>query len=780
MTGLLITVIAFEGPDAQWVPIDTLEARANAYQEKTPVGATFGKEKAGDWQFIGPLPLTEEYWSDGTVSGRTSFVLNHPTDPDIVYIAAAGGGVWKTTDGGDTWEVLTDALPNLASGGLAFEPGNTDVIYYGTGEMHYSGDSKNGDGLYRSEDSGASWTKIASVADAGNYISRVVVNPVNTNIVMVARDNGIARSTDRGVTWERPLYTSWVSDLAIAPDSPNMYFAGVNGMGVYVSKDTGVTWTMLTSGLPDPSEPFYRIQIAISQTNPNIIYAAFTHNNSGLYGLYKTTDRGASWVKLENTPNYLYPQGWYDNCLIVNPTDPDIVYGGGVFPYGSGYYGIVRTTDGGVTWEDITDQSPNGRVHPDIHHFSYDANGNLWVSCDGGVWMSTDGGDSWINRNQGLGTIQFYTLAIHPTDTSVLQGGTQDNGSPRREGSEVWRVILSGDGGPQLFETDAVPGLDTSFATYQGFGGPYRFVNGYYNRDTHGPWNGSDRASWASGAFFTHPAERSTIFAGTYRVWRSTNSGVSWSLISGDLTWGAGTLISGEISPQNPNIIYIGASDGKLSVSTDGGDSWIARSPGANQPIESIKINPNGPREAYIGTSSRLYHTSDTGKTWTLVKTFDFLVRAITVDYDLWPPMIMVAGEGGTVLYSADQGASWDTLGTNMCGAEIYDMDFDYQHLALFVATHGRGMWKLPDYQVRVTEGGKDIARFGLFWAPGAGILYCLPEGKHGLSLYDASGRLVASAELSGGRGTWKTPDLVPGVYVARTGSWSAVFPVAK
>ncbi|MGB9590451.1 MAG: T9SS type A sorting domain-containing protein, partial [Candidatus Hydrothermia bacterium] len=126
------------------------------------------------------------------------------------------------------------------------------------------------------------------------------------------------------------------------------------------------------------------------------------------------------------------------------------------------------------------------------------------------------------------------------------------------------------------------------------------------------------------------------------------------------------------------------------------------------------------------------------------------------------------------------QGVTWDTLGTGMCGAEIYDMDFDYQHQALFVATHGRGMWKLPDYQVRVSDGGDDIARFGLFWAPGAGILYCLPEGKHRLSIYDASGRLVASTVLSGGKGTWKTSELAPGVYVARTGSWSAVFPIAK
>ncbi|MEO0211592.1 MAG: hypothetical protein ABIN66_07030 [candidate division WOR-3 bacterium] len=781
MMGLLIAIFVFDGPDAQWVPLDTLIARANAYQEKASVGAVFGRARTGEWQFIGPLPLTEEYWSDGTVSGRTSFILSHPTDPNIAYIAAAGGGVWKTTDGGETWEVLTDALPSLASGALAFEPGNTNVIYYGMGEMHFSGDSKNGDGLYRSEDGGLTWTKIASVADAGDYISRVLVNPVNTNIIMVARNGGIARSTDRGATWTRVLSLSWVSDLAQAPDSPNMYFAGVNDYGVYVSRDTGLTWTALSGGLPGPSEPFYRVQLAISQSDPDIIYAVFTRSsNGGLYGLYKTTDRGSSWTKLENTPDYLYPQGWYDNCIIVDPSDPNIVYAGGVFPYGSNYHGIVRTTDGGLSWEDITDQGSGGCVHPDIHHFSFDADGNLWVACDGGVWMTKDRGETWINRNQGLGTIQFYTLAIHPRDTSVLQGGTQDNGSPRREGSDVWRVILSGDGGPQLFNPGAVPGLDTSYATYQGFGGPYRFVNGHYNRDVSGPWNGVDRASWASGPFFAHPTDMGTIFAGTYRMWRSTNAGVSWTDVSGDLTRGSGVLISGEVNLGSTNIIYVGSSDGKVHLSTDGGSTWLDRSPGPVQAIESIKSNPYAPREAYICTSSRLYHTSDTGKTWEQVCTFNFLVRAMTVDYDLWPPMIMVAGEGGRVIYSPDRGASWEALGTGMCGAEIYDMDFDFQHKALFVATHGRGMWKLPDYQMAVSEPGPQVSRLGLFWAPGAGILYNLPEGKHQISLYDASGRLIARAEIGGERGIWRIPDVGPGVYFARTGSWSAVFPVAK
>jgi len=189
--------------------------------------------------------------------------------------------------------------------------------------------------------------------------------------------------------------------------------------------------------------------MAISPSAPQVLYASYvTSSGSDLLGLYKTTDGGATWSSLPATPNYLRGQGWYDSCLIVDPSDPDICIAGGVFPYQAGYAGVVRTLDGGASWTDVTVGVDGLQLHPDQHCFAFGPNGKLWEGNDGGIWSSTDHGDHWVNHNNTLNIAQFYTLSIHPTDPDFLLGGTQDQGTARYDGTEVWSELVAGDGGP--------------------------------------------------------------------------------------------------------------------------------------------------------------------------------------------------------------------------------------------------------------------------------------------------------------------------------------------
>ena len=679
---------------------EKLEERARNGKDVSPIGEITKSEKSGTfaWVFFGPQPILNEYWSGDTfASGRVSDILIDPHNPNIVYIAGAQGGVWKSEDGGTIWKPITDKLPSLASGALAMNPLNTNVIYYGTGEQHFSADSYYGDGLFKSLDAGTTWRKIANTSDVGNYISRIIVSPDDTNIVHLGSDMGYIRSIDGGNTWKSFLSTNWCTDLCIRSDSSSIIFAAIYQNGIYRSTDAGSTWTKLTNGLP--TSGFYRINMAISNNAPRIIYASFVNSSGGLLGMYKTTDGGDNWVQLSNTPNYLGWQGWYDNCIVVDPLDSNRVYAGGVFPYASGYYGIIMTTDGGNNWTDITVASDGSQLHPDMHTLAI-GGGYLWVGNDGGMWKTNSPGTTWINLNATLGIAQFYTLDFHPTDTTFIIGGTQDNGSVSYTGNYGWPQIMEGDGGPVAVDRFYPQYYYTTYVymTYL-----TKWDNGVYVGDVTGPWT-SDRASWCSGPLVADINTGNTLYAGTYRVWKTTNGGTSWDSISTDLTNG-GVLRAITTAKGNSNIIYTGSSDGKIYFTDDGGANWYDRSPsGITNAIPNIILDPNDGGIGYICIEKRgglnIFSTLDSGKTWQDI-TGDFPVNvkplSMAVDFNLSPIYIFVGTDYG-VYASSDTGTTWIKQDSLLPNAAVFAMKFDDGNDYLIAATHGRGMWRSKIY----------------------------------------------------------------------------------
>lgn len=745
------------------------------------VGAPTIQSATLAWTELGPRPIEFDYWANGMAAGRVSAILVDPRNANVAYIAAAQGGVWKTLDGGASWTPLTDQLSSLASGALAFDPRNPDVIWYGTGEQHSSGDSYYGDGLFRSSDAGASWSKIASRASVGNFIARVAVHATHPETLYVASSLGVARSTNGGASWTRVLTGDWCYDLAFDPGNNDVIYAAIYGIGVFKSLDGGSSWSALSGGLP--SLGFRRINLAVAPSNPQILYASYVAPNGSLFGMYKTLDGGFTWTPLSATPNYLGTQGWYDNCLIVDRANASTCYAGGVFPYNATTKGVIRTTDGGATWTDITTGIDGSRVHPDQHVFAWGPDGALWLGNDGGVWKTLDGGAHWINRNDGLAITQFYSVGPHPNDPDVLLGGTQDNGTERYEGAMVWPQVVTGDGGACLFRKDS-PNL--YYTTYVRLNPVYLWDAGSYVADVHGPWT-SDRALFTQAPLVADPTVPAFLLAGTYRVWRSTDAGSSWGDLSGDLTGGTGFLYSIAVAKTGSNFIYAGTDKGRV-FAFDGVSVWNDRSEGLpRKPVMDLVVGPFDEKVVYacVDTTAggRVFRSADAGVTWASITgdlPDNLQALSFAVDFVAYPPRFYLGTDYG--VYSSPDGAHWTKEAAGLPNVAVFDLAVDPAR-SLVAATHGRGMWRgsFPLLAVGAAPGARatiELTAENPARVP-ARIEYRIARAADvTLEIFDLGGRRVrglAAGAKAAGRyaASWDGRDAsgvrrAPGIYLVR------------
>lgn len=758
---LLVLVLAATAPAHAGpvrLPRSELIEQSRAVPERaivgTPSRALPASPSALSWSPLGPQPIEFDYWSQGKASGRVSSIAVSRLDPAVAYAAAAHGGVWKTTDGGVSWIPLTDGLSSLASGALAIDPTNDAVIYYATGEQHEAFDSYFGDGLFKSTDGGANWVKIATRAQIGDYVARIAVHPETPSTLYAASSRGLLLSLDGGLNWSVREGADWAFDLLIHPTNPDVLYGTVHANGVYKSVDAGQTWTPLAGGLP--TSGFFRIQIGIGTSDPQVLYAGFTNAGGGLLGMYKTIDGGDNWTQLAGVPNYLGGQGWYDHCLIVDPTDADVCYAGGAYPYGPGIAGIIRTQNGGASWTDVTFGIDDQPVHPDQHIFAFGPDGTLWLGNDGGVWKTTDGANTWINCNDGLEITQFYSLALHPTDPDLILGGTQDNGALIYRGSEVWPQVIAGDGGPVLFEFDS-PNI--FYTTYIAQNPTYKWDDGAFLDEVTGPWAGVDRASAFLGPMVSDPHVADAVMTGTQRVWRTVNSGNSWSAISPDLT-GGGVLYGIAVAPSAPGIYYASSSDGRVHVTTNGGANWFLRNTGLPASrLRDVVVHPTDANRAWVcsdvANGGRVWSTTNAGVSWTNVSgdlPGGTKGMALAIDFAASPPTIFLGTDFG-VFSTANSGTNWTR--EPVPGTVIYDLGVGNGFVV--AATHGRGMFRAPLAVVGVAAESRLPAQLLAVTpnpsrAPVRFEFRLAEAGEATLEVYDLAGRLVREL-ATGSRG---------------------------
>ena len=709
------------------------------------------------WVALGPAPIVNGQTPgvSQAASGRITGIATSPTDAGTIYIAAAGGGVWKTTNAGVSWTPMTDGQQTLSMGAIAVAPSNGKVLYAGTGEANNAGDSNFGVGILRSTDAGATWTLSKGPANifetAGLTTSKIAVDPTNPNIVYAAMANlgenkafrdgtGIYKSTDGGVTWfdtTSSINTNVAySDVEINPATPSTLYMAVGSVfgstsnGVYESTNSGASWTALNLGVANTD--YGRTSIAIAPTNPMVIYATVeSASTSGVLLVARTDDGGATWSNVTPTVNYMGGQGWYDQWVIVNPTNPANVYVGGSAGDSSP---VLESTNSGVTWSEIgSSSSGNGGngPHADHHAAAFTADGKLLDGNDGGIWRLDNPSTTsikWTDLNSALSTIQFQSIALNPTDPTIALGGSQDNGTERYTGSLGWTLTDGGDGGEVAFSQQD-PSIAYHVAPIASFG-----PTNYFRKSTDG---GKTWGSYANGLpssgnseeggpsqntnfyapFSVDPNNGSRLILGSSDLYISTDAAVTWTnLTAGKTGWPSTNPVDAlAISHTNAGkTIYASISSGSGSqvlVSTDDGQTWATKDlPTGTGRVSDLEIDATNDQIAYATTSSfgttstsHVFRTTNGGGSWTSISGNlpDLPTWSLKIDPNT--PNTFYVGNDTGVFVTTNLGATWNPMGTGLPDAQVLQLDLNSTYNTLGAATHGRGLFEIPTVAVLVT-----------------------------------------------------------------------------
>ncbi len=692
---------------------------------------------AQEWKELGPAPIT-----NGIYTGRIAAVACSPTNPGRYFIGSADGGVWRTNDGGTTWQSLTPNLPTSAFGAIALDPSDENTIYAGSGEGNHANHSRYGLGLFKSVDGGDTWSQFAVNTFAGRCFTKIVVNSQNPQVLYASITRaggfpemaaaklhplangpiGIFRSSDGGVNWSHltnGLPNQAGTDLAIDPVNPSIVYAAIGYIfgsasnGIYKSIDGGDSWTKLAGGLPTATVG--RISLAISPSNPQRLYTLITNpcsatgGNASSMGAYRTDNAGATWTQI-GTGVSQATYGWYLSFVSVHPTTPDTAFFGGL--------NLSRTVNAGASYSNVTPP------HVDMHGAAWDAQGRLLVADDGGLHRSANNGTNWQSLNVGLGVVQIYAgLSTHPTDPNIMFGGMQDNGSNRRNTDTLnWTSVTGGDGGWTQIDQ-----LNPSrvFTESQGTGVLYRSTNG--GASFSGAGGGISGRNCFLPPFIIDPNNSDRVLYGTERVFRSLNGGSNdWVAISPDITASTDAAIRAlAIAPSDSNVVYAATNNGRVLISTDGGFNFtliLSGIPGWPRVTREIFVDPGDAMTMYLAVAAfgetQVRRTRDGGQSWEPLDLTlpDVPVNVVAADSRCGRP-ILYAGSDVGVYRSVDDGATWAPYATGLPTASVTDLRLEPWRDRLVVGTMGRGAWSVDirrgiDFN---DDGVLNLADFGAF-----------------------------------------------------------------
>jgi photosystem II stability/assembly factor-like uncharacterized protein len=695
-----------------------------------------------EWRSIGPANM----------GGRTADVEGVPGNPNVVYVGTGSGGVLKTTNGGNSWRPVFERHGTLSIGDIALEPGNPDVVWVGTGEANPRNSVSFGDGVYKSTDGGKTWQHMG-LTDT-RHISRIVVNPRNPDVVYVGalghafgpnEERGVFMTTDGGRTWRKTLYVDaqhGIADLDIDPQNPNVLVAAVWAFerkpwthtsgsergGVFRSLDGGRTWAKMTTGLP---KLIGRIGVKFAPSNPNIVYAIMEAKEGKLY---RSDDKGETWRRVSDQAS-IVSRGFYYTDLRVDPKNENRVY--------AIASNLFVSIDGGRTFRSIT-----GRTHIDYHSLWIDPTNpsRMWQGQDGGIAVSWDAGETWeYVNNFPLG--QFYQIHLDNREPFYyVMGGLQDNGSwtgpsrtrePAGIMNDDWRMVSFGDGfymlnhpdDPELYLSESQGGnvvrtdmrnreQQLVIPSYPTGGGPASESRHRFN------WNAP---------LVPSPHDKNTVYLGGNVLFKSTDFGKTWAAISPDLTTNdktkqgeAGgpvafenttaeyytTIISIAESPARAGVIWVGTDDGNLQLTTDGGKTWrnvVRNVSGVREGSEVSHVEPSRTDAdvAYVSFDRHklddlrpyVYKTTDGGRSFRNV-TGNLPANAYVwvVREDPRNPNLVYAGTELGIYASYKGGGDWIPLNLrNLPNVSVHDIKVHPRDNDLVIATHGRSVWVFDD-----------------------------------------------------------------------------------
>jgi photosystem II stability/assembly factor-like uncharacterized protein len=777
-----------------------------------------------EWREIGPFR-----------GGRSVGVAGHAAQPKTFYFGATGGGIWKTEDGGETWVCVSDGFLKVgAVGALDVAPSDPNVIYAGTGEGCIRGNVQPGEGVYKSTDAGKTWT-FSGLKEA-QTISKVRVDPRDENVVFAAafghvfgtnRERGVYRSKDGGQSWKKVLYKNEKTgaiDLVIDPANPRIIYAalweayrnpwsmssGGPGSGLWKSTDGGDTWQDLTANEGMPKGPIGKIGVTASAAKPGRVWASVEAEEGGLF---MSDDGGKSWSNVNDDRN-IRQRAWYYSHVYADPKDPD-----GVYILNVSFY---HSTDGGKSLDRV------GVQHGDNHDLWIDPTDpkRMISGNDGGASVSFNGGDTWSEED--VPTAQFYHVILDNDFPYNVYGAQQDNSTVRIPSRTFgfgidesdWYSVAGGESGYIAVNPE------NSDITY---GGNY---GGYLTRHDRKTGQEQDISPWpdnpmGAGAVdtkyrfqWTYPIvvshyDPKVIYATANRVFKTTNEGMSWEIISGDLTRNDtskmassggpitkdntsveyyGTIFTFAESPVQRGVLWSGSDDGVVQVSRDDGATWTKVTPGGLPEWSMMSIIDASPFDA--GTAwlaanryklddfrPYIYRTTDFGRSWSKITggipdgEFVHVVRE-----DPNKKGLLYAGTERGMYVSFNSGETWQPLQLNLPVVPIHDIALQKRERDLVVATHGRSFWILDDLTLlhqldrsiaksdaflfapreAYRGGGYSFSRPGLTIGKnppsGAVVRYFLktPPAKKDsakLEFFDSAGKLIKSFGLGSEKG---------------------------
>ena len=658
------------------------------------------------WRAIGPGRIEA---SNGFFAGRVSAIAIHPTDPNILYVGGAQGGVWRSDDAGSNWTPLTDDECSLAMGSIAIDPVDPRIVYAGTGEQHFSGDSYYGCGVLRSLDGGMTWEQLggdifvlrspgtgrAGMGQGGARIARVVVDRASAGsatatTVLVASSFGLYRSTSSGASWTLVL-EGYATDVVAHPEDPSVLYAALYGGGIHRSSDGGVSWTHTSEAIPRTGTQ--RTILAISPSHPDVLYTGVVirgeNRRSADMRIYRTEDGGGYWEPRVAEGASCFGQCWYDFTLAVHPESPDKVYLGTVVVY--------ESTDGGMTF----DERHTANIHVDQHHLLFDTLSDpdrLYVTNDGGVFRTENGGLTWRALNQNLAVAQFYRgISLHPSDPDVALGGTQDQGTLRSSGGTVvWERVMGGDGGYTAIDAEnpMVWYGETQWIA-DVYGGPRK------NSGQSGVGIDGSEAALFIPPLVMDPVDSRRLYFGTESVYRTNDAARTWVPL---YTTPDDSVITAIVpSPASPNTVYAAIKTGRVVATHDGGETWHESGAAEGLPerfIGDLAAHPEDPDQAYAAAggflSGHVFQTTDGGRTWQ-DRTGNLLDHPVNaVIYDPADPNGVYLGTDFGVFHSPTGGGAWDRLQDGLPVSAVYGLAAQAGTGRLVAATHGRGMFELP------------------------------------------------------------------------------------
>jgi photosystem II stability/assembly factor-like uncharacterized protein len=736
------------------------------------------------WTFVGP----------SNIAGRVRVVKYHPTNPDIMYAGSASGGLFKSTNGGSSWMAMTDHLPTLAIGHMAFDPVDPETIYIGTGEGSFNWDRVYGDGVYRSTDGGITWTNLMPelVRDIDLAINQVVVHPDDPSMIFAAATFGggtgaLFRSTDKGDSWQAVL-NGPARDVIIDPYMKNRvivgfgYYHGRSSNGLYYSDSLGkrFTFNKIVTNLPQP-DSIGRIVIDASPSEPGLIICVMSRAprfnptaNQDFLGIFRSSDHGESWEKLPsstqtNMREFLRAQGDYNLHIRFHPTNPDYVFVGGIEWW--------RSANRGDSFSRITNRDgATNSSWVDMHYISFkpDNPNVMAMSSDGGVFISRNALAATFTceeANAGLACMQFYAMDVDRSNTHRVAGGTQDrrNNLGMATDPDGWkRLSWSGDGGYVAFDyTDP----NIFYITSQ-YGNLARTTNGgtSFIRSINGLTRTDASGNYMFGfvtPFIMHPTLPKTIFLGGNRMYRTSNGMQNWTPISEDLTGATHSLSQIQdlsLCKSDPNVIYMvtGSSARAYRTSNAMADpssvSYSRIDEGLPRVyLGRVTVHPTNPDIAYVGTAafsnvSGVYKTTDGGNTWTHMRggseeTSLPLIPVGAIAIYEKNTDIVFAGTDIGVYISYDAGENWAPYGDGLPNVVVDDLKITPDDI-MYAATHGRGMW-----MTSIVLDSKDVPKplvialgqnYPNPFNPSTVIPFTLSQAEHArVRLYDSRGRLV-------------------------------------